>query len=100
MVRRRNEIGIRVALGATRGRIVRMILGETAVLVGVGVAVGLGLAVFAARAAASLLFGLEPWDPVTLAGAVGTLALAALLAVLGPARRAATLQPVRALREE
>lgn len=79
VTRRRNEIGIRVALGATRGRIVRMIVGETAALVAIGFVVGLALAVVAARAASALLFGLAPWDP---------------------ARRAATLESVRALRED
>lgn len=100
VARRRNEIGIRVALGATRRRILSMILGETAVLVGVGLVIGLIGAVYAARTTATLLFGLEPSDPWRLA--VGAMSLAAIagLASLVPAARAARLEPTTALKEE
>jgi predicted permease len=99
VARRRNEIGIRVALGATRAGIVGMIVRETAVLVLVGVAGGLAGAVFAARAAETLLYGLAPSDPVVLAVGVATLAAVAAVASIVPAHRAARLEPSTALRE-
>ena len=100
VVRRRNEIGIRLALGADRGRVVWMILGEAVVLLGIGLVLGAGLAVVASRAAQALLFGLKAGDPLTLASAVGALAAVALAATYLPARRAARLDPMAALREE
>ena len=100
VARRRNEIGVRIALGADRGQVVRLVLRETAMLAAVGLAIGTGLAVWAGRAAATLLFGLKPYDPVTLAGASILLAGIALLASYGPAHRASRLEPMQALREE
>ncbi len=98
--RRRNEIGIRMALGADRGTVIRMVLGEAALLLVVGLVVGTGLSLWAGRAAATLLFGLKPHDPAALASAIGLLAAVALIASYGPARRAAGVEPMRALREE
>ena len=66
VARRKNEIGIRMALGADRAHVVRMVMREAAVLLAAGVAVGLVLSVIAARAATTLLFGLQPGDPATL----------------------------------
>ena len=66
VARRRNEIGVRVALGANRGRVVRLVLREAALLLAVGLAVGTGLALWAGRAAGALLFGLKPYDPHNL----------------------------------
>ena len=100
VARRRNEIGVRMALGANRGRVVRLVLREAALLVAAGLAVGTGLALWAAKAAGALLFGLKPRDPATFAGAIALLAAVALLASYGPARRAARLEPSQALREE
>jgi predicted permease len=100
VLRRQSEIGIRIALGATRRRIVAMIARETTVLVVAGLVIGLGLAVAAARWTTSLLFGLTPADPPTLAAAALALAVAAGASVCLPAVRAARLQPVKALREE
>jgi predicted permease len=100
VARRRNEIGIRVALGATRAKIVSMVVSETAVLVAVGVGVGLGLAVWSARWAESLLYGLTPSDPWLLASGVAALTVVAIIASVVPAIRAAHLDPTRALREE
>jgi putative ABC transport system permease protein len=96
---RRQEIGIRMALGAGRARVLRMILGESAVLVVVGVAAGAAITVYATRYAASLLFGLAPNDPVTIVVAVIGLALIACLASSIPAWRAARVDPTTALRE-
>ncbi len=100
VVKRRNEIGVRMAMGAGRGDIVRMVLREAGALFGAGLAIGAILAVAAAHTARSLLFGLRPTDPVTLAIAVACLAAVAAAASVLPARRAASLDPVAALREE
>jgi putative ABC transport system permease protein len=100
VARRRNEIGVRIALGADRGRVIRLVLRETVVLVAAGLVLGLGIAVWAGRAAAALLYGLPPADPVSLAAGAGLLALIALLASYGPARRAASVEPVVALRDD
>jgi putative ABC transport system permease protein len=98
--RRRSEIGIRMALGADSGDVSKMILREAGLLMAVGLAIGTGLALAAATAAGALLFGLNPNDPATLVTAVTALAIAALGASYLPARRAARLDPVQALREE
>ncbi|HEV3201761.1 MAG TPA: ABC transporter permease [Bryobacteraceae bacterium] len=100
VARRRNEIGVRVALGADRGRVVRLVLREAALLLAVGLGIGTGLALWAGRAAGALLFGLKPYDPPTLAVAVLLLAIVALLASYLPALRASRLEPMSALREE
>ena len=100
VARRRNEIGLRIALGAGRGRVIGLVLKEAALLLVIGLAVGVGLSLWAARAATSMLYGLKPYDPVTLGGAVLLLAAVALIASYAPARRAAGLDPMDALREE
>jgi len=98
--RRTNEIGIRMALGADRSSVVGMVMKEVIVLIGVGLAVGIPVALFCDRLAASLLFGLEPSDPATIVGA--TLALLGIASLAGylPARRAAKVDPMIALRYE
>jgi predicted permease len=100
VARRTNEIGVRMALGAQRGNIVRMIMREAGVLVIIGIIVGTGLAVAVAKTAASLLFGLKPRDPVTLTAAVIALGAVAALASFLPAFRASRLDPMVALRDE
>jgi predicted permease len=100
VARRTNEIGIRMALGANGAGIVRLILREALLLLGIGLVVGAGLALAAARTASSMLFGLKPYDPATLAFAITTLALVAIAASYIPARRAAGVDPMVALREE
>jgi predicted permease len=100
VARRRGEIGIRMALGADAANVSKMILREAGFLLAIGLVVGTALAVAASTAASSLLFGLKPRDPATLAIGVGALAIAAFGASYLPAKRAAQLDPVQALREE
>jgi len=100
VARRRNEIGVRMALGADRGRVVRLVLREATLLLAVGLVVGTGLALWAGRAASAMLFGLKANDPATFAGAIALLAAVALIASYAPARRASRVEPMQALREE
>ena len=100
VVRRTNEIGIRMALGADQRDVIKMILREGGMLLGVGVVAGSVLALAAAATARSMLFGLRPHDPVTLGMAIALLAAVALAASYIPARRAARLDPMTALRDE
>jgi putative ABC transport system permease protein len=97
---RTNEIGIRVALGASRGAILRMVLGETVVLTFVGLALGVPSALAASRLVGHLLFGVSTNDPATLAGVAFGLAAVAGLAGYVPARRAMRVDPMVALRYE
>jgi predicted permease len=98
--RRTGEIGIRMALGAQRTAIVRMVLRESLALVALGVVAGSALALVLARTVRSLVFGIEPTDPLTLAAAGLVLALVGLGASYFPARRASRLDPVAALHQE
>ena len=100
VVRRTNEIGIRLALGAERRDIIWMVLKETLMLVVIGIAVGVPAALGAAKLISSQLFGLKPSDPVTLLTAVVLLTLVAALAGYLPARRASRVDPLVALRYE
>ena len=100
IARRRSEIALRIALGAQAGRVISMILRETAGLVIVGLAVGGGLAYAASRLIGSQLYGVAPQDPLTLALATGLLLLVALSAAYLPARKASKLDPMAALRQE
>jgi len=98
--RRRSEIGIRMALGAQRGRLLRMVLGEVGLMVVIGLVVGLGAAFASARLISSFLYGVKPTDLVTFTLAVALLAMVAGIAGYLPARRASRLDPMAALREE
>jgi predicted permease len=100
VARRRNEIGIRMALGADTRTVVGLILREAGVLVIVGLVIGIVLAAVSGRAAGSLLYGLSASDPLTMAMAAGLLVAVAALASWIPAMRAARLDPNVALREE
>jgi predicted permease len=97
---RRNEIGIRMALGASRASVIRIIVRQTLTLLGVGVGSGLVLSMAAARGANSLLYGLQANDPLTLLGAAGFLSAVALAASYIPAYRASRVDPMNALRYE
>jgi predicted permease len=100
VVRRTHEIGIRMALGASARRVVQLVLGDTLMLLGIGVVIGLGAVLVATRWVKSLLFGLQPHDPLTIGLAV--LLLLAVAAVAGylPARRASRVDPMVALRHD
>jgi ABC-type antimicrobial peptide transport system permease subunit len=99
--RRIREIGLRMALGAASGAIVRMVLGQSLALVATGVAIGLGLAVFATKPLAMFLVPeLSTTDPATFLAVLAVLVLVALIATLGPALRAVRVDPVVALRYE
>ena len=97
--RRRTEIGIRMALGAGRDEVMRLVLGRVGAMVGLGVALGAVISLWAARFAGTLLYGMDARDPATFIGAALILALTGAIAAWLPARRASRIDPVRALRE-
>jgi putative ABC transport system permease protein len=99
VTRRKVEIGIRMALGADPGAVIRMVLRESGVLLVTGIAAGIVLAIVVSRSAATLLYGLEPWDPVSFAIAAGVLGAVSIMAAWIPARRASRVPPTTALRE-
>ena len=96
---RRAEIGIRMALGATRGSVIRLVLSRVSMLIGAGIVAGLAIGAWASRFVATLLYGLEPGDPATLAGAAATLALIGAVAGWLPANRASRLDPTQVLHD-
>jgi ABC-type antimicrobial peptide transport system permease subunit len=100
VIRRTNEIGIRMALGAKPRTILTMVLHEAASLLGIGLAIGTVLAELGAMVARSLLFGLRPNDPMTVFMAIAMLAAVAMVASYLPARCAAKVNPIAALRDE
>jgi ABC-type antimicrobial peptide transport system permease subunit len=100
VLQRKNEIAVRMALGADRNRIVRMVLRDAAILISIGVVAGTAMTIASGNAAASMLYGLKPRDPVTLSIAIAGIVVVGLAASLVPALRAANIHPVAALREE
>jgi putative ABC transport system permease protein len=97
---RTGEIGVRMALGADRMRVLNMVLRAAFSQIGIGMALGIPAAIGAGKLMQDQLFGVTPWNPIMLALAVLTLALAALLASVVPARRAAGVEPMVALRNQ
>jgi ABC-type antimicrobial peptide transport system permease subunit len=97
---RRQELAIRAALGATPARAIRSVVGEGALLAGLGVALGCAGALAVGRALGTLLYGVSPHDPLTLTAVMVFVAAASLLACYLPARRAAQVEPIAALRAE
>src|SRR5262245_53101549 len=100
VARRTNEIGIRIALGAMRGNVIWLVLREALTLVGAGVVIGLLASLAATRTVSTMIFGLRPNDPLTIAAATLLLLAVATLAGYLPARRASRVDPMAALREE
>ena len=98
--RRTNEIGVRVALGASRGQVVALVLRGALGLVAFGLVVGLPLTFAAGRFLGHQLYGMNPYDPVVISVAVMTLGFSVLVASLIPAIRASLVSPLEALRAE
>jgi len=97
---RTTEIGVRMALGAPRSSVVRMIVRQGLTPVTIGLAAGVAGALALTRVVAALLFAIEPTDPATYAAVLGVLGAVAAFACLMPARRAAAIDPMRALRAD
>jgi ABC-type antimicrobial peptide transport system permease subunit len=100
VAQRTNEIGIRMALGADRAKVVNLVLRGAFRRVIVGLLLGLPLAVGAGRLISAQLYGISSWDPIALAVASLSLAVCAFVAAMIPAGRAASIAPIRALRTE
>jgi putative ABC transport system permease protein len=100
VAQRTHEIGVRAALGATRGRLVGLVMGRASLLTGMGLAAGLGTAIASGRLLQTFLFGVTPHDVVSLGAAAILLAAVAMIAAWIPARRAAAVDPLVALRVE
>jgi predicted permease len=100
VARRSGEIGVRIALGAGRGSVIGMVLRGACLQIGLGLAIGLPVTLAAGRALASQLYGVKSYDPLVLGGAAVVLAACALIASFLPARRAASIHPMQALRSE
>ena len=96
---RTHEIGIRMALGADRGRVLHMVLTNGLTLTLMGIALGVLVAAATARTASGLLFGVSPYDPTTYIAFAAVLAVTAMAAAHGPARRATKVDPMTALRD-
>ena len=100
VAQRTNEIGIRIALGAGQSSIFRLVVGQAMTLVGISIVIGVAGAFGATRLLSTLLFGVSTWDPLTFGAIVVLLAVVAFLAAWLPARRAANVNPIVALRAE
>jgi ABC-type antimicrobial peptide transport system permease subunit len=100
VTRRTSEIGIRIALGATRSSVVRLILGAVSVALGYGTVAGLIGLVVASRTVASLLYNTKPLEPLLVAVAIASLIISGIIAAYIPARRAARTEPLAAMRIE
>ena len=98
--RRTSEIGVRMALGANRGNVMRLVLRGAFLQIVIGLAIGIPVSIGCAHLIAAQLYHVKGWDPVVLAGSIVMLGLCALVASILPARRAASLNPVQALRTE
>jgi ABC-type antimicrobial peptide transport system permease subunit len=98
VTQRTQEIGVRMALGATRGRVQRLVLGKTLRLAIIGLTAGTLASFGASRFIATLLFATSPWDPIAYAAMAAVLLTVALLGGYFPARRASRIQPITALR--
>jgi predicted permease len=100
LAQRTSELGVRMALGATRGMVLRMVLREAFGLLALGLLLGAIALLFTVRFVSAMLYGVSAYDPSTLAGVAGTLVIVTVLAAMVPALRAATTDPIEALRAE
>ncbi len=100
VAQRTAEVGLRIALGADPAKIRWMVLCDGLFLITAGIVIGLPLSVAAARISSSLLYGIRPSDPLAFVLAVGVLLVVGMAAAFVPARRAASIEPVEALRHE
>ena len=100
VARRTGEIGLRMALGAQRRNVTRMVLGEAGAMLAIGLIIGAGLTLALGKTADAMLFGLNPYDPLTISLSALALTVVAIMASYVPARRAAQLDPMAALRDE
>ena len=98
--RRKTEIGIRMALGASRTHVLTMVMRESLWVLGFGLAAGIPLTLFAMRSLKSMLYEISPFDPAAFGSAITVLVLVSICAALAPARRAASVEPMQALRME
>jgi ABC-type antimicrobial peptide transport system permease subunit len=98
--RRTSEIGIRMALGADRLNVLKLVLRGAFMQIGIGLLIGIPVTILGGRAMAAQLFGVKPYDPSILLLTTAVLSFAALIASIVPARRAASIEPMRALRNE
>jgi ABC-type antimicrobial peptide transport system permease subunit len=96
----KTEIGIRMALGASRMQVLAMVMRESLWVLGFGLAAGIPLTLFAMRSLQSMLYEISPFDPVSFGLAIAVLTLVSACAALVPARRAASVEPMRALHTE
>jgi ABC-type antimicrobial peptide transport system permease subunit len=97
---RTQEIGVRMAVGAERSDVMRLVLGQVTRLAAIGLSLGIGLLLLASKALAQLLYGVRPSDPLTIAAVTALLGTVALVAAWGPAWRASRVDPIQALRYE
>jgi len=100
VVQRTSEIGIRMALGADAGGVLRLVLRGAFTMVGIGLVLGIPLAIGAGRLISAQLYGVNGWDPMALSVAIASLAVCAFVAAIIPALRAAAIDPMKALRTE
>jgi ABC-type antimicrobial peptide transport system permease subunit len=98
--RRTNEIGVRIAMGANRAGVIRLVLKGAFLQILIGLLIGIPASIGCSKLIASQLYQVKGWDPLVLGGSVAALAICALLASIVPARRAASINPVIALRVE
>lgn len=100
VAQRTSEIGVRMALGADRRNVIRLVIGGAFKRVALGLLLGIPLAIAAGHLISSQLYGIAKWDPLALFGAMGSLAICAFIAAIIPATRAASIDPMSALRTE